>query len=162
MGEYKVSATVRLGLVYFNIVRYASQDQTNTEKALYYLKEVKNKYPELVEEYDVDIRISLLMDRLAKKEMIIGNDYSRILKSEPSLLRYKYVIAHYKDTSYYGEAVYKAVKILLKQDNFDEAKEVSHCHFKIYDKENKYSKKTNKLIEKYSNKKEKEKNKNKK
>ncbi len=154
-------ATVRLGLAYFNIVRYASQDQTNTEKALYYLKEVKNKYPELVEEYDVDIRISLLMDRLAKKEMIIGNYYSRILKSEPSLLRYKYVIAHYKDTSYYGEAVYKAVKILLKQDNFDEAKGLA-ADLEIYDKENKYSKKTNKLIEKYSNKKEKEKNKNKK
>lgn len=105
-------ATVRVGLAYFNLVRYASQDQTNTERALFYLEEVKNKYPDLVEEYDVDLRIQLLRERLAKKEMQIAFYYARILKPESEILRYKYVVTHYSDTIYYGEAVYKVVKLL--------------------------------------------------
>ncbi len=144
-------ATVRLGLAYFNLVRYASQDQTNTEKSLYYLEEVKNKYPELVEEYDVDIRISLLRERLAKKEMIIGNYYGRILKKEPQLLRYKYVIENYSDTIYYGEAVYKICRLLLKQNKLDEAKGYA-ADLSIKDKSNKYVLKTNRLILKYEEK----------
>ena len=114
-------ATVRVGLAYFNLVRYASQDQTNTERALFYLEEVKNKYPDLVEEYDVDLRIQLLRERLAKKEMQIAFYYARILKPESEILRYKYVVTHYSDTIYYGEAVYKVVKLLLEKDELDEA-----------------------------------------
>lgn len=148
-------ATVRVGLAYFNLVRYASQDQTNTERALFYLEEVKNKYPDLVEEYDVDLRIQLLRERLAKKEMQIAFYYARILKPEPEFLRYKYVVTHYSDTIYYGEAVYKVVKLLLKKDEVDKAE---YYLLKLIsdDKENKFVKKTKELIDKYKEKKEKE------
>lgn len=148
-------ATVRLGLAYFNIVRYTSQDQTNTERSLYYLEEVKKRYPDLVEEYDVDLRIELLRDRLAKKEMIIAKYYARILKSEPELLRYKYIINHYSDTSYYGEAVYRAAKLLLKQDNVSEAKLYAD-NLEVLSPDSKYVPKVKKLIDKYNKKKEKE------
>ena len=148
-------ATVRVGLAYFNLVRYASQDQTNTERALFYLEEVKKKYPDLVEEYDVDIRIELLRERLAKKEMQIAQYYARILKPEPEFLRYKYVVTHYSDTIYYGKAVYKVVKLLLKKDELNEAE---YYLLKLIsdDKENEYVAKTQKLIDKYKEKKEKE------
>ena len=148
-------ATVRVGLAYFNLVRYASQDQTNTERALFYLEEVKNKYPDLVEEYDVDLRIMLLRERLAKKEMQVASYYARILKPEPELLRYKYVAANYSDTIYYGKAVYKIVKLLLKQDKVDEA-EYYLLKLESDDSENKYIPKARKLIEKYKEKKAKE------
>lgn len=148
-------ATVRVGLAYFNLVRYASQDQTNTERALFYLEEVKRKYPDLVEEYDVDLRIHLLRERLAKKEMQIALYYARILKPEPEFLRYKYVVTHYSDTIYYGEAVYKVVKLLLKKDEVDEA-EYYLLKLISNDKENKFVAKTSKLIDKYKEKKEKE------
>lgn len=148
-------ATVRVGLAYFNLVRYASQDQTNTERALFYLEEVKKKYPDLVEEYDVDLRIQLLRERLAKKEMQIAFYYARILKPEPEFLRYKYVVTHYSDTIYYGKAVYKVVKLLLKKDEVDEAE---YYLLKLIsdDKENKFVEKTKELIDKYKEKKEKE------
>lgn len=148
-------ATVRVGLAYFNLVRYASQDQTNTERALFYLEEVKKKYPDLVEEYDVDLRIQLLRERLAKKEMQIAFYYARILEPEPEFLRYKYVVTHYSDTIYYGEAVYKVVKLLLKKDELQEAE---YYLLKLIsdDKENKFVAKTQKLIDKYKKKKEKE------
>lgn len=148
-------ATVRVGLAYFNLVRYASQDQTNTERALFYLEEVKKKYPDLVEEYDVDLRIQLLRERLAKKEMQIAFYYARILEPEPEFLRYKYVVTHYSDTIYYGEAVYKVVKLLLKKDELQEAE---YYLLKLIsdDKENKFVTKTQKLIDKYKEKKEKE------
>ena len=148
-------ATVRVGLAYFNLVRYASQDQTNTERALFYLEEVKNKYPDLVEEYDVDLRIQLLRERLAKKEMQIAFYYARILKPESEILRYKYVVTHYSDTIYYGEAVYKVVKLLLEKDELDEAE---YYLLKLIsdDKENKFVEKTKELIDKYKEKKEKE------
>ncbi len=148
-------ATVRVGLAYFNLVRYASQDQTNTERALFYLEEVKKKYPDLVEEYDVDLRIQLLRERLAKKEMQIAFYYARILEPEPEFLRYKYVVTHYSDTIYYGEAVYKVVKLLLKKDELQEAE---YYLLKLIsdDKENKFVAKTQKLIDKYKEKKEKE------
>lgn len=148
-------ATVRVGLAYFNLVRYASQDQTNTERALFYLEEVKKKYPDLVEEYDVDLRIHLLRERLAKKEMQVAFYYARILKPESEFLRYKYVVIHYSDTIYYGEAVYKVVKLLLKKDEVDEAE---YYLLKLIsdDKENKFVEKTQKLIDKYKEKKEKE------
>lgn len=145
-------ATVRVGLAYFNLVLYASQDQTNTERALFYLEEVKNKYPDLVEEYDVDLRIQLLRERLAKKEMQIAFYYARILKPESEILRYKYVVTHYSDTIYYGEAVYKVVKLLLEKDELDEAE---YYLLKLIsdDKENKYVEKTQELIYKYIDKK---------
>lgn len=148
-------ATVRVGLAYFNLVRYASQDQTNTERALFYLEEVKKKYPDLVEEYDVDLRIQLLRERLAKKEMQVAFYYARILEPEPEFLRYKYVVTHYSDTIYYGEAVYKVVKLLLKKDELQEAE---YYLLKLIsdDKENKFVAKTQKLIDKYKEKKEKE------
>ncbi len=148
-------ATVRVGLAYFNLVRYASQDQTNTERALFYLEEVKKKYPDLVEEYDVDLRIQLLRERLAKKEMQIAFYYARILKPEPEFLRYKYIVTHYSDTIYYGKAVYKVVKLLLKKDEVDEAE---YYLLKLIsdDKENKFVEKTKELIDKYKEKKEKE------
>lgn len=148
-------ATVRVGLAYFNLVRYASQDQTNTERALFYLEEVKKKYPDLVEEYDVDLRIQLLRERLAKKEMQIAFYYARVLEPEPEFLRYKYVVTHYSDTIYYGEAVYKVVKLLLKKDELQEAE---YYLLKLIsdDKENKFVAKTQKLIDKYKEKKEKE------
>lgn len=148
-------ATVRVGLAYFNLVRYASQDQTNTERALFYLEEVKKKYPDLVEEYDVDLRIQLLRERLAKKEMQVAFYYARILEPEPEFLRYKYVVTHYSDTIYYGEAVYKVVKLLLKKDELQEAE---YYLLKLIsdDKENKFVTKTQKLIDKYKEKKEKE------
>lgn len=148
-------ATVRLGLAYFNIVRYASQDQTNTERSLFYLQEVKKRYPDLVEEYDVDLRITLLRDRLAKKEMQIAKYYARILKSEPELLRYKYIIQHYEDTSYYGEAVYRAVKLLLKKDELAEATLYSD-NLEVLYPEDKYVEKSKKILAKYVKKKEKE------
>ena len=148
-------ATVRVGLAYFNLVRYASQDQTNTERALFYLEEVKKKYPDLVEEYDVDLRIQLLRERLAKKEMQVAFYYARILEPEPEFLRYKYVVTHYSDTIYYGEAVYKVVKLLLKKDELQEA-EYYLLTLISDDKENKFVAKTQKLIDKYKEKKEKE------
>lgn len=148
-------ATVRVGLAYFNLVRYASQDQTNTERALFYLEEVKNKYPDLVEEYDVDLRIMLLRERLAKKEMQIALYYARIWEPEPELLRYKYVAANYSDTIYYGKAVYKIVKLLLKKDNVDEA-EYYLLKLESDDSENEYIPKARKLIDKYKEKKAKE------
>ena len=122
-------ATVRVGLAYFNLVRYASQDQTN-----------------------VDLRIQLLRERLAKKEMQIAFYYARILKPESEILRYKYVVTHYSDTIYYGEAVYKVVKLLLEKDELDEAE---YYLLKLIsdDKENKYVEKTQELIYKYIDKK---------
>lgn len=147
-------ATVRVGLAYFNLVRYASQDQTNTEKALYYLEEVQQKYPDLIEEYDVDIRIMLLRERLAKKEIQIARYYSRILKPESAMSRYKYIINNYNDTIYYGVSVYKLAKYLLKQDNVAEA-EFYLLKLISDDSENKYVEKTQKMIDKYKEKKEK-------
>ena len=144
-------ATVRLGLAYFNIVRYTAQDQTNTEKSLYYLDKVKENYPDLIEEYDVDIRIELLRERLARKEMSIAKYYARILKNEPELLRYKYVINHYSDTKYYPEAVFRAVKLLLKQDNLSESM-LYYENLKVLKPDDKYTKKIDKLIAKYKEK----------
>ena len=53
--------------------------------------------------------------------MQIAFYYARILKPESEILRYKYVVTHYSDTIYYGEAVYKVVKLLLEKDELDEA-----------------------------------------
>lgn len=115
-------ATVRLGLAYFNIVKLASRDQHNTEMSLKYFLEVKARYPELVEEYQVDERIALLRERLAKKEIIIAKYYARILKPEPEMFRYRYIISNYSDTVYYGEAMDKLIRLLLKRDEYYEAK----------------------------------------
>ena len=105
-----------------------------------------------MEEYDVDLRIQLLRERLAKKEMQIAFYYARILKPESEILRYKYVVTHYSDTIYYGEAVYKVVKLLLEKDELDEAE---YYLLKLIsdDKENKYVEKTQELIYKYIDKK---------
>ncbi len=115
---------------------------------------MQQKYPDLIEEYDVDIRIMLLRERLAKKEIQIARYYSRILKPESAMSRYKYIINNYNDTIYYGVSVYKLAKYLLKQDNVAEA-EFYLLKLISDDSENKYVEKTQKMIDKYKEKKEK-------
>lgn len=151
---YAKLARVRLGLSYFNLVKYASRDQTNTIKSLEAFMYVKEHYPELVKDYRIDERIYLLRERLAKKEWIIGNYYSRILKPKSARNRYKYIMDNYKDTKYYEVAIMKYVPISLKMDELSDA--IDACNDLSKNKpSSKKINKCNKLITKYEKKQEK-------
>ena len=157
---YAKLARVRLGLSYFNLVEYASRDQTNTAKALETFLYVKEHYPELVADYRIDERIVLLRERLAKKEWIIAKYYKRILKPNSAKKRYKLIMDTYKDTKYYELSVMKYVPLSLKEnmlsDAIDACKELASIN-----SNSKNIKKCNDLIEKYEKKQAKLKNKNK-
>lgn len=115
-------ALLRIGLAHYNLMRRPSQDQTQTVTALSYFEKVKARSPEIAREYDLDEKIANIRKRLADKEYIIARYYGRILEYRPSMLRYKYLVDNYPDSQRYEISIYRVVKLLLKLNNVDEAK----------------------------------------
>lgn len=114
-------ALLRIGLAHFNLMRRASQDQTQTVTALSYFEKVKARNPAFATEYNLDEKIAEIRKKLADKEYIIARYYGRILEYRPSMLRYKYLVDNYPDSPRYELSAYKLVKLLLKLNDVAEA-----------------------------------------
>lgn len=114
-------AILRIGMAHFNLMRRASQDQTQTLTALKYFEQVKERNPELTKEYDLDQKISDIKQRLAEKEYIIARYYGRIWEKGPEMRRYKYLVDNYPESRRYELAAYRLVKLLIFSGDTNEA-----------------------------------------
>ena len=86
------------------------RDQSVTAKALEALKEVKEKYPTTKYASDSLIKIDLVLDHLAGKEMEVGRLYMK--KSNPiaAIPRFQEVLKKYETTSHAAEALHRLVE----------------------------------------------------
>jgi len=110
-------------ICYFEQIVDVGRDQASTEQALQRLGEVIKRYPKT--EYAVDSRLKLdmVMDQLAGKEMTIGRFYLRSGDPIAAIGRFRNVVSRYQTTSHAPEALYRLVEAYLTVGLVKEARE---------------------------------------
>ncbi len=107
---------------YFEQIMDVGRDQASTQQALASMLEVQRRYPNTEYALDAKLKIDMINDQLAGKEMTIGRWYLRRGDTLAGIGRFKYVIDHFQTTSHTPEALYRLVEAYLTLGLVDEAK----------------------------------------
>ena len=99
------------------------RDQAYAENALQGLRDVVRRYPGSSYATDATVKIDMVNDQLAGKEMNIGRYYQRANQPLAAINRYKTVIENpdFQRTSHTPEALYRLVEVNLALGLKDEA-----------------------------------------
>ena len=107
---------------YFEQIDDVGRDQGYTEQALASLQEVVKRYPNTSYAVDSKLKIDMVNDQLAGKEMTVGRYYLRQNQPIAAVGRFRAVIDRYQTTSHTPEALYRLVEANLTLGLMDEAK----------------------------------------
>ncbi|MFJ6024783.1 outer membrane protein assembly factor BamD [Brevundimonas sp. NPDC092305] len=99
----------------FEQITDVGRDQGYAQQALDGLRDVARRYPGTSYAIDATVKIDMVNDQLAGKEMAIGRYYQRAGQPLAALNRYKAVINNpaYQRTSHTPEALYRLVEVNL-------------------------------------------------
>jgi len=114
-----------VALCYYEQISDVSRDQKITEQAKQALTEVVRRYPDTHYAKDAGLKIDLVNDHLAGKEMTIGRFYQRSGKWLAATLRFRNVVDSYDTTSHTAEALYRLVESYLSLGIPGEAKKAA-------------------------------------
>jgi outer membrane protein assembly factor BamD len=109
-------------ICYFEQIVDVGRDQAATEQALGALRDVMQRYPNTEYARDARLKIDMVNDQLAGKEMAIGRYYLRQNQPVAAIGRFRTVIDRYQTTSHTPEALYRLVEVYLTMGLLDEAK----------------------------------------
>lgn len=107
----------------FEQITDVGRDQGYAEQALLGLRDVARRYPGTTYAIDATVKIDMVNDQLAGKEMAIGRYYQRGHHPLAAINRYKTVIDNeaFQRTSHTPEALYRLVEVYLSIGLKDEA-----------------------------------------
>jgi outer membrane protein assembly factor BamD len=108
---------------YFEQIVDIGRDQAATEQALTAMREVARRYPKTEYAEDARLKIDMINDQLAGREMNVGRWYLRNGYTLSALGRFKTVVDKYQTTSQTPEALYRLVEGYLTLGLVGEAKE---------------------------------------
>ena len=111
-----------IGLSYYEQISDVTRDQKVTQDALSALGEVARRYPDTRYASDALLKIDLVNDHLAGKEMEIGRFYQRRGKWLAATIRFREVIDKYQTTTHAPEALMRLTESYLALGIPDEAK----------------------------------------
>jgi len=111
-----------LAMCYYETVVDEKRDLEPLLKAKKQFIFVMDNYPTTDFAMDSKYKLDLIYDRLAGKEMFIGNHYLKKRKWIPAINRYKKVIEDYNTTVYVEEALHRLVEIHYKIGLTEESK----------------------------------------
>ena len=138
-----------IGLNYYEQISDVSRDQKNTKLAQDALTEVTRRYPGTRYAADARIKLDLVADHLAGKEMTIGRAYERQGKWLAAQLRFRNVIDQYQTTSHAPEALFRMVETNLVLGLPEEAQKTAAVLGANYPG-NEWYEKAYKLMQKYA------------
>jgi len=107
---------------YFEQIVDVNRDQASTGQALEALRDVAQRYPATEYAHDARLKIDMVNDQLAGKEMTIGRWYLRQGDTLAAVNRFKTVVDRYQTTSHAPEALYRLVEGYLTLGLLEEAK----------------------------------------
>jgi outer membrane protein assembly factor BamD len=107
---------------YFEQIVDVNRDQAATEQALAALRDVVQRYPNSEYAQDARLKIDMVNDQLAGKEMTIGRYYLRNGQTLAAIGRFRTVVDRHQTTSHTPEALYRLVESYLTLGLLDEAK----------------------------------------
>tara|TARA_B100000678_G_C18170655_1_gene487059 strand:+ start:372 stop:1175 length:804 start_codon:yes stop_codon:yes gene_type:complete len=114
-----------IALSYYEQISDVTRDQKTTEQALAALREVERRFPQSEYASDARLKIDLVNDHLAGKEMEIGRFYERSGRWTAAQIRFQNVIESYQTTSHTPEALYRLTETSLALGIPQEAKKYS-------------------------------------
>nr|WP_253189340.1 outer membrane protein assembly factor BamD [Brevundimonas sp. LM2] len=108
---------------HFEQIVDVGRDQGQAQQALEGLRDVARRYPNSSYATDATVKIDMVNDQLAGKEMSIGRYYQRASQPLAAIGRYKAVIDNeaFQRTSHTPEALYRLVEVYLSLGLKDEA-----------------------------------------
>lgn len=107
---------------YFEQIVDVGRDQASTEQALQALNDVVARFPRTEYAADARLKIDMVRDQLAGKEMAVGRYYLRQGQTLAAIGRFRTVIDRYQTTSHTPEALYRMVEAYLTLGILSEAK----------------------------------------
>lgn len=107
---------------YFEQIVDVGRDQAATGQALENLRDVVQRYPHTEYAADARLKIDMVNDQLAGKEMTIGRYYLRNGDTLAAVGRFRTVVDRYQTTTHTPEALYRLVEAYLTLGLLDEAK----------------------------------------
>lgn len=96
-----------IALSYYEQISDVNRDQKITEQARNALREVNRRFPQSEYAADARLKMDLVDDHLAGKEMEIGRFYQRSGQWLAANLRFRNVIDNFQTTSHTPEALYR-------------------------------------------------------
>ena len=102
-----------IALSYYEQISDVQRDQSITEQALTSLREVDRRFPGTEYATDARLKIDLVEDHLAGKEMEIGRFYQKSGKWIAAQIRFQNVVENYQTTSHAAEALYRLTESSL-------------------------------------------------
>src|SRR5579863_3388827 len=109
-------------ICYFEQIVDVGRDQASTSEAGEALREVAKRFPSSEYAADARLKIDMVNDQLAGKEMTVGRYYLRAGDPIGAVNRFKTVVDKYQTTSHTPEALYRLVESYLTLGLIDEAK----------------------------------------
>ncbi|MEO8812719.1 MAG: outer membrane protein assembly factor BamD [Caulobacteraceae bacterium] len=106
---------------YFEQIVDVGRDQAYTENAMASLGDVVKRYPGTEYARDASVKLDMVRDQLAGKEMTIGRYYLRAGDPIAAVGRFRNVVDRYQTTSHIPEALYRLVEADLTMGLTSEA-----------------------------------------
>lgn len=114
-----------IALNYYEQISDVTRDQKISEQALSALGEVQRRYPTSRYAADATLKMDLVRDHLAGKEMEIGRFYQRRALWLASSLRFREVVDKFDTTTHAPEALYRLTESYLAMGVPEEAKKAA-------------------------------------
>ena len=102
-----------IGISYYEQISDVTRDQKITQQARAALGEVIRRYPDTRYAADARLKVDLVQDHLAGKEMEIGRFYQRSSNWLAASIRFREVVDKYQTTSHAAEALYRLTECYL-------------------------------------------------
>jgi len=102
-----------IGLSYYEQISDVNRDQKITEQAQTALREVNRRFPQSEYAADARLKLDLVADHLAGKEMEIGRHYQRSGQWLAANLRFRNVVNQFDTTSHTPEALFRLTESSL-------------------------------------------------
>ncbi len=114
-----------IAVSYYEQISDVTRDQRITQQARTALTEVTRRYPDTRYAADARLKLDLVNDHLAGKEMNIGRSYQRSGRWLAATLRFRNVIEGYQTTSHAPEALFRLVESYLSLGLPEEAQKAA-------------------------------------
>jgi outer membrane protein assembly factor BamD len=102
-----------VALSYYEQINDVDRDQAITLQALTALQDIQRRYPNSDYAADARVKIDLVNDHLAGKEMEIGRFYEKTGSWLAAQIRFQNVVEKYQTTSHTAEALYRLTETSL-------------------------------------------------
>jgi len=111
-----------IAICHFERILDVGRDQATTEHALTALQDVVRRYPDSAYARDARLKIDMVYDQLAGKEMEIGRFYESQKEYLAAINRFRTVVDQYQTTTHVPEALERLTECYLALGLNDEAK----------------------------------------